>query len=914
MSKVFITQFGYVYPMQSFLDSVAKKIIEIENKDLKNTAVIFPSRRALVFFKKALFNQMNANGWAPLMYSMEDFFAAHTSLQSIDQVDLLLHLYQVHKTIEQSNFQDFDEFIGWGSILIQDFNELDRHLIDAEELYDFLNEARAIERWELDQDQLTEIQDNYLKFWSSLKTYYSAFKAHLVERKLAYQGLIFRSVAESISELPFDKYNCYFVGFNAFTKAEQSLITSYTNLGKASLIFDSDDYYKLDKHQEAGHFLRSQLHKENAIFIDAKGYSDPKSIEIYGISGNIGQAKLCGDLIEKSDSKDLALVLSDEQLLLPLLDAIPKKIESINVTMGYPIGLSVTFRFIESIIQLYHEATLVEKELVFNTKKLLQVLGHPFWGSFNEPLQNRLKASIRLIEQSYHREVNASLLSDINQSLHHPLFSKLNSQECVGILLALVEEKTNHLREEATFELTELYELLTGLRRLNDRLKDQSFHISWKSLTYMFRHVFAQSTVSFIGEAVSGLQIMGILESRALDFETLILTSVNEGILPSGKSQNSFIPYDIKRKFGLPSYKEKDAIYAYHFYRLLNRAKNIKLIYNTQNDGLKGGEKSRFVYQLMDELKAYCPSSEITETIINETPPKLNSRPTAIEKNEAIIEHAKQYLSHKGWSASSLNNYLNCPLNFYYERLLGIKPSEKGKKEVESNVFGNIVHGALNALYLPYLKVPLTEKIIREIQKELDNQIGVQFRKELSHQYDTGIKKLGFEVAKKYIQRVLDYDLNIVNLGQELIIEEVEVKKEGQIHINDLGLKVKLTGSIDRIDSLNGTKRIVDYKTGNIEQRRLTNKNFENLRAGSYKEFSQLIFYQYLMNNEIDSIGLLPLKNRKLDFLEGVNQDLQIPNNKDIVERLIIEVTKELLDQDLPFEHSVKSKYCQYCN
>lgn len=897
--------------MQSFLESVADKIFVMEKQDLKNTVVIFPSRRALVFFKKSLSKRVVKNGWAPQMFSMEDFFTQHSSLIQLDQIDLLLHLYEIHKIIEQSNYQDFDTFIGWATILLQDFNELDRHLIDAEELYAFLNEAKAIERWELDNEAFTEVQDNYLKFWSKLKDYYTLFCAHLSHQNCAYQGQIFRTVAENKAHLPFKKSNLYFVGFNAFTKAEQLLIDHYVSHNSTKLIFDSDDFYLKQAYQEAGIFLRQQLNNENAIFIHSNGFSLPKDIKVYGVSGNIGQAKLCGNLIEQNKGGDIAVIMADEQLLMPLLDAIPQNIDAINVTMGYPIAMAVSYRFADALIQMYHEAFEEKQQFSFIKTKVIQLLNHPFWVGFNADVQKTIKDTLIEIEASVFPQVKTEQLKKVNEILGYPLFSKQKAHELIDSITFLFEDKRDGYESSNEYELTELHEIIAGIRRLNQRIKSNELHLSWKSLSFMFRHVFSKITISFVGEAISGLQIMGILESRTLDFDSLIITSVNEKILPSGKSQNSFIPYDIKRKFGLPSYREKDAIYAYHFYRLLSRAKDVKIIYNTKNDGLKGGEKSRFVYQLSEELKSYCPESKFTEELINQRPPRIKVISTEVIKNDTILSKSAAFLK-SGWSASSLNNYMNCPLNFYYEKILGIKPSDKTDKAIELNIFGEIIHKSLEALYKPYLHKALNEGHIKNMFKEVDLCVRTYFTQMYSTEFKTGVKNLAYEVAKKYIQRVLQYDQFLIK-ENELIIEELETTRIKSLAVEGLGFPVRIIGNIDRVDRLNGVKRIIDYKTGTIDSRNLKVKDYESLLNGGKKEFVQLITYQYLMENDIEQIGLLPLKNKKLEFLIAKSEDQSFQSNQEIIEKLVSDMSLDLLNKAVTFRHSEASNYCKMC-
>jgi RecB family exonuclease len=914
--------------MQSFLNLVAQKIVQKHENELGDIAIVLPNRRANIFLRQEFSKLITKSTWSPELFSLEDFVEKLVDLINIDQVDLMFELYHIHKKIEGANAEPFDEFMNWGTILLYDFNEIDRYLIDSKELYGFLSEARAIETWNPESGTLSEFQKKYLKFWDKLIIYYIEFRKHLLSQNKSYQGLSFRIAAENIKE-GIKKYNykkIYFSGFNALTEAEKRILEYFVKQHDAELFFDADNYYYNNKNQEAGKFLRTQINSSNNHYW-VKDYfkENKKEINIYGISGNIGQAKLLGELIEANhqdfEIEKTAVVLADENILLPVLDSLPKGIDKVNITMGFGLGNSIFYDFFEKYLLLFQSSDLneeIDRKGKYYYKESIAFFKHPVWNLLNIEIQLELKSIIDEAENEKKLFLDYSDFIQLDTLLDVPLLSikEYNTKELTQTARDFCEKfrflSNSELKPFNAELLFNFYNVFNRIIDLSNRYKEGFSH---KAFIQLFRQVISSFEVSFIGEPLSGLQIMGVLETRTLDFEHIIMTSVNEGVLPSGKSQNTFIPYDIKRKFGLPSYKEKDAIFAYHFYRLLQRAKKISLIYNTQNDKLSGGEKSRFILQLQSEIEKYNPLIKVNTQLISEPPKPSIHEVVEIENNKKVKEVFINRLQ-KGISASALNSFMMCPLNFYYKYYLGLKTEDKTTDAVELNTFGNIVHKALELLYEPFIDKILDKKSISELKSNAEHTTRKAFIEIVNSEPNAGQFKLAFEVSKIYVKKIVALDEKEVKNGNEIIIKSLENEFKKRISIDHPIGYITIKGVIDRIDSYNGKKRIIDYKTGPVENRELEIKSIDYLIDGkSPKAFQMLLYYlaESEPNLNLDA-GILSIKNKNTEFIPlKINLKLEIQDPSEIAKNILEEQVNRILNPALLFVHDKQSKYCDFC-
>ena len=879
--------------MTSFIKDVVVDLQE-QQFDFSQLIFILPSKRAGVFLKHTISENLEKTIFAPEIFSIEEFVESLSDLQYSTNTELLFEFYSIYiLNTPKDQHEAFDKFSKWAQILIQDFNEIDRYLIHPNAIFEYLTAIKNIEsnHWSLDEDQ-SEYVKNYLSFWNRLKTYYHLFKAHLLSKKKGYQGLVYREAVENIEQYTstFDSNKTHvFVGFNALNKAEETIIQELLQQDLASIYWDIDSAFIDHPIHDAGLFTR--VHKTNWPYFRnnpfnwiKNHYSNEKNIDLIGTPKNIGQVKYIGELLNKIQQqnktlKNTAVVLGDENLLLPLLNSLPKEIDTINITMGLPLRIIPLTSLFETLFHIHRALSPV-----LYYKDVKEVLSH----QFVIPL-------MRTEETNY-----SSLIIDHiqNNNLVYLDLNKLKGlasekSETLDVLFGswdnnplLAIEKCSHLilniKNNLSLEKTKNLLALEYLYRYNEVFNElyslnQSYgHIRDILTLYSFyKELLKSETLDFKGEPLHGLQIMGMLESRVLDFETVIISSVNEGILPAGKSNNSFIPFDVKLENKLPTYKEKDAVYTYHFYRLLQRAKNIYVLYNTEPDVLNGGEKSRFISQLEIENTHF-----LNKYIVTPTVPMITNKLKSIDKSDAIIDRLKS-ISNRGFSPSSLVNYIRNPIDFYNQKILKLEELDDVEETIAANTLGTIVHNTLEDLYRPYEGEYLSEKIMKKMATLIDKFVAHHFKSEYKEgEITKGKNLIIFEIAKRYVSNFLNYEIRSLSKGNRIKIIAIEVENKVSIEIPELNYPVYIIGKVDRVDEFNGITRIIDYKTGRVEQSKVEIINWEDLITDydKYSKSFQILTYAYSLykNGKVSlpiEAGIISFKNLGKGILTFAKKD-----------------------------------------
>nr|NQU93441.1 PD-(D/E)XK nuclease family protein [Bacteroidota bacterium] len=943
------------------MEQFASLIFEQNRQNLSNVCIVLPNRRAGLYLKKNLSKLFTKPGWSPDIYSVEDFYAHLTNFQVPDPIELNFILYNIHYQIEKEQAQTFDEFIRWSQILISDFNQIDAHLVDAKTIYTYLNEIKALEKWNLNRRKLTETEINYLKFYASLHEYYLRLRAYLLEKNMAYQGLMYRHLAENkhtlLSNLKWNRI--YFAGFNAMTKAEEIVTEFLVNEGVAEVFYDSDDYYLNDKRQEAGLFLRKARQKN-----DVRGFNwvgnhfkeIPKKINIVGVPKHIGQARLAGDIINQwllddPDPKNAAVVLADENLLQPVLNSLPQDLQSFNVTMGFSMKNTAIFQFFTLVIKLFENAerfstTRESTEGAFYYNDLLNIFQHPYISFILEPSRyvNKIKTSNRTFYPP------AMLLSILDGSDHNnppwfkTLFNKLNPDPIQ--LLEILETLADGFRESITqkkeedkaaasnFEIEFIYSVARIIHTLKTYHKKYGHISGIKILKELFLLISKSTKIPFYGEPLAGLQILGMLETRTLDFEKVIILTVNEGIIPSGHMANTFIPLDVQQEFNLPAIMEKNAIFAYHFYRLLQRSKEVHLIYNTEPDEMGGGEKSRFILQLIHEMPAYQPQTEFTESVLSIPAPLGGSiRKIEIEKSVDIFNKLISK-AHSGLSPTSLNLFRNCPLKFYFQEIAKLEEADEVEETIDYRTIGNIVHDTLEALYQPFIGQIISEETMKVMLSKANESINASFQKKYSGgEINFGRNRLIYEVVKKFVRSFLQYEksnFNGSNNNYNLEIIGLEKKLETLIDLdNHVRVPIKIKGTIDRIDRLNDQIRIIDYKTGVVVSGDLRLTHWDDLANGDGldKVFQVLTYAWLYAEHEKENLsdfttGVFSMRKLTSGFLgfyfqeDGKGPKKYIIDNETLVSyrEILNEILIRLFDRNTPFAQTENADTCRLCS
>jgi ATP-dependent helicase/nuclease subunit B len=761
-----------------FLKSVAEYIYEHYKDSVEKVGIVLPNKRGALFLKNYLALAFGKTIWLPTIISAEELVAELSGLKTLEEIDLICHLYESYKTCYGPDAEPFDSFAKWGQLILQDFNEIDRYLADPEQLYDNLKNIKEIENWSLGAEILTDYQSAYLKFMNSLGAIYRHFTGFLIANRWAYQGLAYRQAVlnQERSDYPDRFHKLLFCGFNALNAAEIKIIHRLHIQKKAELLWDADRYYLDNADQEAGLFLRRnfELFQEKEPFFVQDNFKEDKSIRVISVPKQIGQAQVVKQslqaLIDQGVAMDrVAVVLANEKLLWPVLQQLPPAIEHVNITMEYPLRYTATYGFIDLLLQLqtaFARQNRAQKTIYH--KDLVGILRQPLFWNYAKAKNCSLSVT-KLIQElstrnlSFISQAQLQQLLGENYTVLAPLFQPAASvSRLCEVILDVLQSSIAYFSEHKSsnqkqLELEYLHILLRNFNRLGEILARYPHFNDIHSFRQLYNQVVGNATAPFIGEPLRGLQIMGVLETRTLDFDHLILVNVNEGVLPSGKSMNSFIPNDLKRAFGLPLYLEKDAIYAYHFYRLLQRAKSVIITYDSETDTFGKGEKSRFVTQLELEMTLYNPGIRLTEEVatyqgFQEKLANVISIHKTPEVLSPILQKAGGSQKYEGLSPSGLITFKDCGLRYYFRYGAHLKETEQVEESAEANTFGSILHLSLESLYKPFTGKVIQASALNEQLALVDSVVHQSFVSFFDNNEPACKNLLQEEVIKVYVK------------------------------------------------------------------------------------------------------------------------------------------------------------------
>jgi len=895
--------------MQSFISETLDSILKT-TKSFENVVFILPSQRAKVFLKQTLKDKISV-GFLPESLNIEQFVQQVSGIEKADSIQLLFHFYTIYKNLEKDP-DSFDTFSSWAFTVLQDFNEIDQHLVDTKEIFVYIRDIERLKKWSVSGTFTeTEFMKDHYSFLEKLNNFYPPLYQFLLEKKIGYQGLMYREACSNIEgyieENVHKKF--FFIGFNALNKAEEFLFQKVLETNNSDIYWDLDEVFFNTNHQ-AGTFIRKykkewKYYEKNPLKTLSNSFSGPKNIQIIGASKNTTQIKYAGEILENfTDFKNTALILADETLLPITLNSLPKNINAINITMGYPLKDIPTTSLLFSIFQLFVSQEKLQKTIVneFYHKDVVRFLKHQ---SVYKLLSDENSALVDNFTEEIGKEnlifiskaQIESILIDTIASVKSGISAIFNSYTTINEFLDRILNLIALLKEDVTtLEKEYLFRFYTAFTQLKTLQTEYEYFTDLKTLSLFFKQLISSETLSFQGEPLRGLQLMGMLETRVLDFENIILTSTNEGILPASSQQNSFIPFDVKIEFGLPTFKEKDAIFSYHFFRLLQRAKNVFILYNTEHDDFGSGEKSRFVTQLemmRDDIiyKNISPKVIPSKTALKEIP-----------KNEVTFERLKE-LAKKGISPSALTNYLYNPVSFYKQKILKIKEFDDVEETVAFNTLGTVVHEALDELYTPFVGRFLSEENVSKMEKEANNLVIKHFKIQFKNgDISTGKNRLIYEVANRFVSNFLLKEKELLkDKKNKLKIIATEENLSAEITIEGIDFPVKLHGQVDRVDELNGVLRIIDYKTGMVSSTNLRVPEFENLRDEKHLKAIQVLLYAYLFTKSKNynftqplEAGIYSFKNLNSGFLPI---DFALPRKKpetNITEEKLEEFITEL--------------------
>lgn len=966
--------------MQTFLQEVATDIIR-QYRQLDKLVIVFPNRRAVIYFRKYLADLLSKPAFAPRMITIEDFFAEFSPWKIPDKLLLIQRLYDAYHETVDHNTQDreaFDKFYFWGDMLLRDFEEIDKYQIPAEQLFkdlsvqkeldatfDFLTEEqRAFLQsfWSGFENNVSENKHKFLAVWSRLLALYTLLRERLSTEGLAYEGMLQRSVVENIASLvlPSDR-RIVFAGFNALTKVEEALITHFVVRHDADVYWDIDAYYVNNNVQEAGRFFREYQRHEilgktfsrdipsnlaargNSRQPAAASVDNPTarntSVEIHGAPDPVSQAKLMAQILREQlalglNPEETLVVLPDEKLLLPVLHGLSSAVEKLNVTMGFPLSATPVFALAELLVDLQ----ISYRQNHFNHRQVLALLGHPYvvaadFGSANEKRKEILKHNWVHIPGSF-------LATSVD--LHRLIFVAVGPQDIL-IYLRKITTAVGGVATVSDLDKEYAFHFLTLLNRMEEVMRDampDGGEHGWsnataarrqgalKSFLRLLRQLIQSQKIPFSGEPLQGLQVMGVLETRNLDYKNVFVLSLNEGALPGSTHKGSYIPFNIRKAYGLPTAEHQDAIYAYLFYRVLQRAQHIYLFYNSETDVLGQGEMSRYLQQLI-----YESGIPITRSILHNTIHPASVTPITIAKSTAIMETLLRTNEgsnhHQGISPSALNTYIECRLRFYLRYVARVREAEEVEEDLDARILGNFLHEVMEMLYNDIV----TRKGSRRIETKdletaaagIDELIDRVFIKayrldpEMPVDY-AGQRVVVREVVRRFARRIVENDLAY----SPFVIEATE--QGGFVHRAKLAgtdRSVVVSGKIDRVDRKDDVIRIIDYKTGKDQ---LDFESVESLfvrDAKRNKAAFQTMLYALLYHVNMPASGkIVPglinrinLFDKEFQFGLKLNRDY-ITDARELFgefESRLAEVLHELYVSDTPFDQTTNTDNCKFC-
>lgn len=951
--------------MKTFLQVVAEDLYIKCGGDFSHVAVVFPNKRASLFFNEHLVKVANRPIWAPSYLSITDLFSQLTPLTVGEPITLIWELYKVFVAETNDRTESFDNFYHWGEVLLNDFDDADKNCVDArslftniKELHDMTDDLSYLEEGQKEALQLffqhflmekeTDLKQRFISIWDACGAIYERYKERLAELKIGYEGMVYRDAVQALDIEKLNSQKYVFIGFNALNKVEEKLFKALQKAGKAWFYWDYDLYYVNNVHHEAGEFMRRNLSmfpsELGAEYFD--NFTAPKDIHIIASSTENGQARYLEQWIPQyltKEEKRTAVVLCNEGLLQPVLHCLPHQVKQTNITMGYPMQQTLAYSFIDSLITLHSDGYNPDKQR-FHYEEVATVLNHPYTRllcpSAHEWYQ-KLRSSNRLYPHY------TELCKDETLQL---LFTPIETPDGICSLLreALKRVASYYAREPQndTDAFTQLYnealfKAYTSINQFIQIQTDNRIVFEQKTLVRLLRQVFSSLSIPFHGEPAIGMQIMGVLETRNLDFEHLILLSVNEEKLPKSSAGQTFVPYNLRRAFGLTTAEHKTAVFAYYFYRMIQRTKHVTLMYNNNTSGLEKGEQSRFLLQLLVESK-----HTIRQSQLEPQQGAVHLEADIPSKDKQIIHTLlTQYQTQadrgekeqKSLSPSALNTYIDCPCKFYYRYVVKLKAEEEMQEDVDASSFGSIFHKTAEYIYeqlkerAPLITAERLERLLQQeilLEKYVHQSFCTEFFKVSSKEENieyNGLQLLNKEVVIRYIKQLLNLDKKIAPFTYE--VSEETVLEPFPVTIDGKTVSINIGGKIDRQHCTGDTLHIVDYKTGGEEKKI---KEIDELFVQKDKRANyifQIFLYAMIKIKDERKAGRDRAVCPHLLYIhrsrgEDYNSEIQI--GKELITdfskyeeefrqhlRTLIE---EIFDTSKPFSRTAITKTCEYCD
>ncbi len=950
-------------PSATFLDQVVRHIQSTGETPLEKQCWVVPTRRSSVFLRDSLIRSYKKTLWAPEILAIQDFIRKWVPWQFPEPLRLIFELYEVYiKHLGQEGQEEaFEHFYSWGEMLLRDFDELDKYAVDSSQLFSHIRDIKELEtRFQLPEENqeaierfwhtfyskedgsTSELQEKFLRIWDKLFDVYTDFQHKLLGKGMAYDGMAYKEVLDQLEKgklnFPFEKIQ--FIGFNALSLTEEKIIDRLLTQQKAQIYWDVDtSYYPLEAKKETLlsshpakfiHEYHDNWKDKGSYLIVNKMASGPKRMFLTGVALPTGQAHYLGTLLEdtlenETSLRKHAIVLADEQLLFPVLYTLPEKVKRLNITMGYPLKETPVYHLISSLTGLLRNMRLQNDRWGFAYQDVLNILSNSYIQSLAPDEVARLRQDIHEKNWLYLTEdmLEAYTFPKLVRSLFHP---PKNPSESNAYFLSVFDLLIEDAQERgARLESEYIFQLYRHFNRFREIVLQYQTQLSFFGYTRLLREALSKARIPFEGEPLAGLQVMGFLETRVLDFEHLYILGANEGNLPDTSSNNSFIPYALRKGFGLPTYEEKDTIYAYHFFRLIQRAQNVHIIYNLLGKDEGGtGELSRFAEQIRFYLRGESETPHqisLQERVINTPVPYLPPSPIEISQSEEIgaILRAKYISPNPGnpkrpyMSATALTSYLACPLRFYFRYIAGIREPDLIEERIEAGTFGSILHEALEYIYKAMGDTLISEKKLPSLLRQVEPSLKRAFSDHgLDWDHSQGVNFLLRDALQELCNSILERDVE----GEPFKVVYLEEQEKFGALLPVANWEIFLNGTFDRVDWLPESKiiRIIDYKTGRakIKPGMEMDLLFQN---ADYKEMIQGYFYAWLYQKQFPTariqVAFYPLRE--------IQKGRLYLNGGEIISKELLQEFEENLQALLydlftqPYSQVADEKVCTYC-
>ena len=937
----------------TFTDQIAEYIHE-QNLDLKHLTIVLPSERAKKYIAASLFKTYKKPILAPEMITIDRWIRNLSDKTVIDKTRVLVKLFKVQlENLTNEKDKSFDEFMSWGTILLSDYDEIDRYLLSSEKVFKNLADIKEIENWSFGDETLSEGQKRFMEFWDRLPDYYKRLNEVLDKENSCYMGKAYRFLSENLDVVfKADKERHFlFAGFNALSPAEMSIMKQLERMGRAHILINADNYYLDNPSHEAGRFLRDfkkELDMKALPFVEDNLKNSTKHIEIIECAQQTGQVKVAATILEqfsKEEIDETLVLLADESLIAPLLRNLPKKIGQANITLGLPLKNTSLRTWVDLIFSIQENKTRFKSEAIY-IHDLQKMWNHPF---LTAVLKKEEKGAITQLETELIRK--NSIFQTVTKikigAVPDAILAQL-TQNWVGnweiamqAIRSLNELLFSNFSEEDAFEKAIVQGFDQALLDFENLVKEGLPVMSLKSFRHLFQQHWNTKSIAYHGNPLEGLQIMGLLETRLLDFKKIIVLGLNEGKMPPTNPIQTMIPMDLRGYFNLPTPRDKQGLFAHHFYRLLHHCTDMWVTYTSAQESIGSNEASRYLLQLELELSRINPQITIGKqfyTIPNKTSETESVQ--EIHKTDEILKRIDDMFD-KSVSASTLNKYLSCPLDFYYRYVMEFGEESEIEEEVESNTFGTFIHNVLEEMYTPFarhdkqgvLKAAkpknLTSMDIDKMLKQYEGLITKEFLKYFNEDKDafsSGKNLLSYQMALELTKRILEQEKKFIAAQTEMVfIEYLELELKADMEIDVFGEKktLRFKGFIDRIDSIGGKIRIIDYKSGKVKEDDVIIKKInEDLikTFGGTKHALQLALYCYLYR---ENYGELPSEASIYSLINIKDGTFPLSSKTSTVEEVInlfpdfvAQLCEQIYDKELPFTHDTKAQfnYCLYCD